>query len=797
MKTKTHFQKLIATSRLTSLFAWLLIAIPLAAFPAEKTGWPKLIETSEAEITIYQPEPESLNGAEISLRSAISVKPYDTKKMVFGAIWINATIVSDRDSRMVSLTNIKIPIIRFSDALSDEESQRLKRFLESELPKQDLEIPIDVLVATFDDAGTVKTENFDNTPPEIIVSYKPAILLFIDGEVVYEDLKDYPLKRVMNTPFALFFDPAKKQYYLFEEGNWYSSAADLKRFSLQKNVSDDLSRIQSVIEKSMEEAENQEDAQQRGEDATAIESQKTEATEEIVPDIIVRFVSSELIEIDGQPDFKPVKNTNLLFVANTRSDLFMDIASQRYFVLISGRWYSSLDLKGKWAYVSANELPGDFALIQEGSDQDAVLASVPGTQASKEAILDNQIPQTAEIDRATATTNVDYDGSPKFEKVEGTSMYYAVNTSQTVLRLNGTFYAVDNGVWFESSSANGPWTVATTRPTEVENINPSSPVYNVKYVYIYDVSPTIVYVGYTPGYYGSYIYGPTIVYGTGYRYHSWYGNVYYPRPVTYGFHMYYNPWTGWNLGMSVTYGGWMHIHHHHHGYHGGGWWGPQAYRPPYYRPYHGHYHNHHDYRKGGYYGHRSSNEGSSYRPSNSRESNIYTGSRPGVRPSVRPSNDPARGSRPTKESKPNNVYTDKSGNVYQKTNRGWQERSENDWKKVDERPQNRPVKKEDARPEKRPDARPADEKRPPMKDVRPEPVRKEQPKARPAEERKTTSFDKPKMEKQNQNRDRGTNRYENYQKYSEPKSKPVAPKRDDNKKASTKTTQPVNKKTKR
>jgi hypothetical protein len=784
MKTKTHFQKLITASRLYPVFVWLLIAIPLAVFPAEKTGWPQIIETSEAEITIYQPEPESLNGAEISLRSAISVKPYDTKKPVFGAIWINATIESDRDNRMVSLTNIKIPIIRFSDALSEEESQRLIRFLESELPKHDLEIPMDVLVATFDDAGTVKTEDFDNTPPEIIVSYKPAILLFIDGEVVFEDLKDYQLKRVMNTPFALFFDPGKKQYFLFEEGNWYSSAADLKRFSPEKNISADLSRIQSVIEKSIAETENKE-----------TDNPKTETLPEIVPEVIVRFAPSELIEIDGQADFKPIKNTNLLYVANTRSDLFMDIASQQYFVLISGRWYRSTDLKGKWSYVSANELPGDFALIQEGTDQDAVLASVPGTQASKEAILDNQIPQTAEIDRATATTQVEYDGSPKFEKVEGTSMYYAVNTSQTVLRLNGTFYAVDNGVWFESGSATGPWTVATSRPVEVENINPSSPVYNVKYVYIYDVTPTIVYVGYTPGYYGSYVYGPTIVYGTGYRYHSWYGDVYYPRPVTYGFHMCYNPWTGWNLGMHVTYGIWMHPHYH--GYHGGGWWGPQAYRPPYYRPYHGH-HNHHqdaDYRRGGYYGHRSGNEGTSYRPS--RESNIYTGSRPGVRPSVRPSNDPARKARPAKDDRPNNIYTDKGGNVYQKTNRGWQERSENDWKKVEERPGNRPVKKEDTRPEKRPEASPADGKRPPLKDVRPEPERKEQPKVRPAEDRKTNSFDKPKMEKQNQNRDRGTNRYENYQKYSEPKSKPAAPKRDDNKKAPTKTAQPVNKKTKR
>jgi len=38
-----------------------------------------------------------------------------------------------------------------------------------------------------------------------------------------------------------------------------------------------------------------------------------------------------------------------------------------------------------------------------------------------------------------------------------------------------------------------------------------------------------VYVGYTPGYMGCYVYGPTIVYGTGFYYRPWYRTIYYPR----------------------------------------------------------------------------------------------------------------------------------------------------------------------------------------------------------------------------------------------------------------------------
>ena len=122
----------------------------------------------------------------------------------------------------------------------------------------------------------------------------------------------------------------------------------------------------------------------------------------------------------------------------------------------------------------------------------------------------------------------------------------------------------------------------------MEKIPPSNPVYNVKYVYIYDTTPTVVYVGYTPGYTGCYVYGSTVVYGTGYHYSGWHGTYYYPRPATYGFAVRYNPWTGWSVGFGMSYGaptGWYSFH---------GYWGPHHYVPPvhYHRP------------LGGYYGHR-------------------------------------------------------------------------------------------------------------------------------------------------------------------------------------------------
>ncbi len=196
--------------------------------------------------------------------------------------------------------------------------------------------------------------------------------------------------------------------------------------------------------------------------------------------------------------------------------------------------------------------------------------------------MDAQVPQTAKVDRRKAATSVQYDGTPEFSAIAGTNLSYAVNTTSTVLKQGNLYYVVDKGVWFTGHSPTGPWAVADSRPAEVDKIPASSPVYNTRYVYIYDATPEYVYMGYTPGYLGCYVAGGTVVYGTGYMYPAWYGPMYYPRPVTWGFGMSYNPWTGWSFGFGIGVGPF----HFGIGFNaGGGWWGPPVYRPPFAYPY--------------------------------------------------------------------------------------------------------------------------------------------------------------------------------------------------------------------
>ena len=211
------------------------------------------------------------------------------------------------------------------------------------------------------------------------------------------------------------------------------------------------------------------------------------------------------------------------------------------------------------------------------------------------------IPQTAEISRKDAKLDVQYDGPPKFTPIPNTSLDYAENTPSEVIRSNGKYFAVEEGVWYVASAPGGPWSVSDTRPVGVDAIPPSSPVYNTKFVYVYSSTPAFVRVGYLPGYRWSFPYRGTIVYGTGWHYRGWYRRYYYPRPATWGFCPRYNPWSGWNYGMSWN-AGWLGLTSHWglawagwtpvygpgfwYGFHGRGWFGPGGYRPP--RPPHWH-----------------------------------------------------------------------------------------------------------------------------------------------------------------------------------------------------------------
>lgn len=588
-------------------FAILIAAgFMLALFGYGQVSWPKKISSSDGVvITIYEPQPEKYADNNITARAAVSVRKKADSEPVFGVMWFDAAL-EPGNGNTVNVKSITVTKSKFAD--DDEESNLLlKTNVEKEAPVMNVQLDRARLNEILAQLKVDEDSGIKNDPPNILYREKPTTLIVLEGDPIEQQDDNLKMVRVVNSPYLIIKNPDDKRYYLYGGNFWYSSSQVKTGWTNVKALPSRIKAVDAAIKE-----QEKKDAGKKDEENSPKFTVPT--------DILVSTEPAELIQTEGKPTFRAVENSTLLYVDNSLDEIFKDVESQKNFILLSGRWYSSAAMEGPWQYVPSDELPAAFASIPAGSEKDGVLASVAGTEAAQAAIINANVPQTAKVDRNTATCTVSYDGDPKFEAIPNTNLLLAENANITVmLAPNKQYYALENGIWFKSSSAFGPWEVANERPSDVEKIPPGSSAYNSKYVYIYETSPRYVYVGYTPGYLGCYHYRHTIIWGTGWHYHPWYRRHYFPRPCTWGFGMHYNPWNGWTIsyGLSFNYG-WFH-YHHYHGFGGAyGWFGPPMFYPPY-RPWGW---------NGGYYGH--------HRPPNNRPP-----SRPQPRPRVtanRPAN---------------------------------------------------------------------------------------------------------------------------------------------------------------
>ncbi len=668
----------ILLSILTSVVA---IAAASTVIAADTGMWPQVMEGKNFTVTMYEPQIDSWMENTFEARAAVSVVEGDAPP-VFGAVWISGRFEVDRDTRMVDFFDIEVPTVAFPEA-SEEQQQALTTFLEGRIPLWDLEIELDRLVPLLENADVAVRDQVElkNAPPEIIIKYVPAVLIILDGEPKFQSIEGSSLERVVNTPYVIVKD--KNTYFLATDTLWFEAGAVKGPWRIAGNLPKEVQKVEDELEK-----------QRQEQGAPADEDE--EGSDDRVPEIVVSTVPAELLFIDGKPEFEPLQGNDILAVSNTDSDVIFDIGTQDYYVLLSGRWYRTKDLdRGPWSWVANDQVPATFAEIPAESDVGYMRASVAGTEEAREALLEQAVPQTAAVKHsAGASFTVEYDGSPKFQPIDSTGMTYAVNTSASVIFSSGRYYCCDQGVWYESASATGPWQVCKEVPDEIYTIPPSNPLYNVTYVKVYDSTPEVVYVGYTPGYTSSYVSHGCVVYGTGWYYPPYYSPYhYYARPATWGFHVRWNPWYGWSFGLSysngpfrisIGFGGW-----------GGGWWGPGRYRP---YPRYGYGAG---YRAGYRHGYAHGRHAGGGRPAHYGNTNINIYGRPGNSDRVARTQDRAgtRQQPAVARDRANNVYTDKSGNVYRRNDNGsWDRRDKGDWSKVD----GVPSAGDRARPETRP-----------------------------------------------------------------------------------------------
>jgi hypothetical protein len=701
-------------------YAALTAAITLLAVSpahAQDATWPREIPTDQGTLILYQPQPETFSGNVLTGRAAASYTARETADPIFGTLWFTARVDVDRDAGTTEVRNIVIDRARWPD-VTEEKERGVTEYLTAKLENVVVPISFERLSESLASAEVERKslEGLRNDPPNIVFSEDLAELLLYDGEPRTIPIPDTDLEQVANAAFAVIRDTRDGKYYLSGGKIWYSASDPLGPWDAIGEPPAEVARLVPP-------------------DTSSIPAPQPP------PLIVAATEPTELVVTDGAPAWRPIGNGDLLYVENTETPIVREVETNDVYILTAGRWFRSRSLDGPWTFVPPDELPSSFRDLPPASDLGGVRVSVAGTREAEDAVLDSQVPQTAAIQRSEASLEVSYDGEPRFERIEGTSVDHAVNTGSQVLRIDGRYYACDNGVWFASDSATGPWEVADSIPADqIEEIPPSSSQYNLTHVHVYDSTPQVVYVGYTPGYMWSFPYYGVPVYGTGWYYPPYWGpRYYYPRPVTYGFHVGYNPWYGWSFGFSWSVG-FMSVGIRFGGGYGG------YYRPGYRPGWHG------GYPPGGY-----------RRPVVINTGDINIGNRVNVgnqvRPGTRPS--PATADRPTSlynqganrdrladagtletanrdradrvARGPNNVLSDRDGNIYErKPDGGWNSREQGQWKPAvpearPSQPQTRPSQPQ-ARPSQ-PQARPSQpQARPSQPQARPS-----QPQARPSQ----------------------------------------------------------------
>ncbi len=529
------------------------------AAPSEPT-WPQVISSGKSKLTVYQPQLDSWDGYTLNARAAVEATAADGKS-TYGIVQFSAHTLVDKATRWVALDQYKI--IKADFPADAKQADTWLAILKKDAESRKKTISLDQLEAAV---GVLNAEQktdsapLENTPPTIISSDSPAILVYLDGEAAYRPVEGTELQRVINTRPLLLKD-AQGKHYLHVFDGWMVAdtlAGDYTR----------LAAPPASLEKAKQAA-----IKSRQVDLLTGQSDPKDKIPSLAkppqPKIFIATTPTELLVTDGAAQWQPIQGTSLLYVSNTTGHIFKEIGDQNSYVLISGRWFRASDMSGPWTFVPADKLPADFANIPDDSAKENVKASVAGTT-----------PQ--------------FDGEPQLKAISNTPLQYVVNSATPIIRVdNDSWWAVENGIWFSATSLNGPWSVATSVPAVIYSIPPSSPMHYLTYVKVYESSGDTVVVGYTPGYQGSTLDPATgvVVYGTGYPYTPWVGSVWYGPPVTYGFGVAirYTPWTGWTFGFGFGWSwggntvamGWGWGAYPWWGNYGWGYaWGPRLYPAP-------------------------------------------------------------------------------------------------------------------------------------------------------------------------------------------------------------------------
>ena len=507
MSVESRMKHWQGISLLTLLWLGLVLAAPLFAVPADQeradSAYPREYRGSDGTVVLNQPVIRDWAGLRTlsgHIPLSIQTTAGDTWK---GSVSFEVETRINLDERHVSLDHLQLDSWTFDQGTLPESLRGLVRDAFNEAAGHvSLDKVLRALPADFQIPGAENAPprlNFD--PPRIVVSDRPMRLMLIDGQPSMQAIDSTDLEYVINTDWDVFHHKPSDRWFVLDNGHWLantmlSSGDWLTRFDLPADF--ETLQLNSYWPQ------------------VAAALPPRPADQKPLP-FTISYEPTELIVIDGDAQMEVIPGTVLRYVKNTRSDLFL--LADRYYLLVSGRWFVTKDLKRMWSAVK--QLPAAFASIPADHEKFYVLAAVPGTEQARLAMIEAAIPRYAEVSLdAGDGLESPYAGDPSFVPIEGTNLQRGENTPFQVIRHNNFYYLCHDGAWFSSSRPQGPWQVASELPEAIYTIPPTDPAYNVTFVRLekFDDSSKKAAYSQTSGYHRVYSNGYSTVYGTGWYY---------------------------------------------------------------------------------------------------------------------------------------------------------------------------------------------------------------------------------------------------------------------------------------
>ena len=317
---------------------------PAPALDDGETLWPQVSSADGTTFVLYSPQFTSIVGTQGSARAAFSAAR-EGEAPTYGSVTFTASLDHDLSSGLIHVSDM---LVQGAVRADGKDPSSTVAVLQRMLMGANFTVQRSAVLENMDLAGATGTgAAVSNAPPAIRVVDHAAVALVLDGAPVLRAVAP-GVGIAMNTPSLLAFESASQSWFTrIGTSTWLRSSSWKGPFVAGTGPSDASARaIESALPAR----------------AAGVVPPPAPAPGQ-VPEVVVLTQPTVLVPIDGGADLVQVAD-GIYGVRNAGCDLFTSADGNTWWLLASGRWFTTGNLmSGPWTYLDPASLPRAFAQL--------------------------------------------------------------------------------------------------------------------------------------------------------------------------------------------------------------------------------------------------------------------------------------------------------------------------------------------------------------------------------------------------------------------------------------------------